>query len=73
MPRTLAPQSIELFLFDIDGVFLAGKEDARLLSGGRALAALRARQTRLVGLTVLAWALALAGLGTWLTRRARRP
>lgn len=34
---------IELFLFDIDGVFLAGKREPRLLSGTRLLPALRAR------------------------------
>jgi HAD superfamily hydrolase (TIGR01450 family) len=35
--------SIQLFLFDVDGVFLAGKTNPRLLSGRRAIAALRAR------------------------------
>ncbi len=35
--------AIRLFLFDIDGVFLAGKEDPRLLSGTRILPALRSR------------------------------
>jgi HAD superfamily hydrolase (TIGR01450 family) len=35
--------AIDLFLFDIDGVFLAGKGAPRLVSGRRILAALRAR------------------------------
>lgn len=35
--------TIELFLFDIDGVFLAGKEQPRLVSGSRILPALRIR------------------------------
>jgi HAD superfamily hydrolase (TIGR01458 family) len=34
---------IDLFLFDIDGVFLAGKEQPRLVSGRRILPALRER------------------------------
>lgn len=41
MPLDLA--SIRLFLFDIDGVFLAGKEAPRLISGARILPALRQR------------------------------
>lgn len=35
---------IELYLFDIDGVFLTGKEHPRLLSGRRILAELRRRK-----------------------------
>ncbi len=35
--------SIRLFLFDVDGVFLAGKTSPRLISGRRAIAALRVR------------------------------
>ena len=35
--------SVRLFLFDVDGVFLAGKTDPRLISGQRAIAALRER------------------------------
>jgi HAD superfamily hydrolase (TIGR01458 family) len=36
--------SIRLFLFDIDGVFLVGKDQPRLLSGRRIVAALRERR-----------------------------
>jgi len=36
-------RSIQLFLFDVDGVFLAGKTSPRLISGRRAIAALRKR------------------------------
>jgi HAD superfamily hydrolase (TIGR01458 family) len=35
--------SIRLFLFDVDGVFLAGKTSPRLISGRRAISALRER------------------------------
>ncbi len=35
--------TIQRFLFDIDGVFLAGKKQPRLISGQKILSALRAR------------------------------
>lgn len=38
------PGATDLFLFDIDGVFLAGKRAPRLLSGRRILTALRQRK-----------------------------
>jgi HAD superfamily hydrolase (TIGR01450 family) len=41
--QTLELSSIDLYLFDIDGVFLAGKQSPRLISGLRIVAALRER------------------------------
>ena len=43
MTPGLDPTSVRLFLFDIDGVFLEGKKDPRLVSGTRILPALRER------------------------------
>jgi HAD superfamily hydrolase (TIGR01450 family) len=43
MNETLDLSKIGLFLFDIDGVFLAGKEDPALISGTRILPLLRQR------------------------------
>ncbi len=40
---TADPSTARLFLFDIDGVFLAGKREPRLVSGTRILPALRER------------------------------
>ncbi len=40
---TADPSAARLFLFDIDGVFLAGKREPRLVSGTRILPALRER------------------------------
>lgn len=43
MTDTFDLASTELFLFDIDGVFLEGKKDPRLVSGTRLLPELRKR------------------------------
>jgi HAD superfamily hydrolase (TIGR01450 family) len=45
MTRSLGLNAIELFLFDVDGVFLEGKRDPRLVSGSRILPRLWERGT----------------------------